>query len=125
MLAELGARVLGVDLCARFIEYANEHRVGSDRYRLDGVQHRLEGVANDSFDLAVSYVSLVDLPRPQLAVREAFRILRPGGRFVVCNLAPMVTAGNCWVKAGQQKFCFYRDNYFDETTRDMPMSGVT
>ncbi len=37
----------------------------------------------------------------------------------------MVTVGNCWVKADKQKFCFCLDNYFDETTRDMPMWGVT
>lgn len=35
-----------------------------------------------SFDVAVSYISLVDVPDEAAAVREAFRVLVPGGRFV-------------------------------------------
>ena len=49
----------------------------------------LRDVPDASFDLAVSYVSLVDVHDLRRVLAEAFRILRPGGRFVVCNLAPM------------------------------------
>jgi len=126
MLAERGARVLGVDLCERFIQHARAHRVRDERYQVSDVQKRIDGIADNTLDLAVSYVSVVDLPHPELAVREAHRILKPGGRLVICNLAPMVTAGNSWVKTTDKKLCFYLDNYFDETTgRGMPMWGVT
>jgi hypothetical protein len=36
----------------------------------------------------------------------------------------MVTAGNRWLRdARGEKVCFYLDNYFDESSRVMPMSG--
>ena len=91
MLAERGGRVTGVDLSERFIEYATEHRVGDERYVL-GDMEDLRGLADGSFDLAVSYVSLVDVVDLEAAIAEAFRVLRPEGRLVVCNLQPVVTA---------------------------------
>ena len=63
--------------------------------------------------------SLVDVADYRSAIRQAFRVLRSGGRFIVCNLAPMVTAGNMWVKYGDgTKLHFRLDNYLDEGPRD-------
>jgi len=124
MLAQRGARVVGVDLCAAFVEAATAQQSTSERYLVGDMEH-LHDIADARFDLAVSYVSLVDVPDFRSAIRESFRLLKPGGRFVVCNLAPMVTAGNRWFKdADGQKICFLLDDYLDETTRDMPMRGV-
>ena len=122
MLAMREARVVGIDCCKRFIDYATAHSVGGDSYQL-GTMAELP-CAEQSFDLAVSYITLVDVPELQPVLREAYRVLRPGGRFVVCNLMPMVTAGNHWIKddAGN-KLTFYLDNYFDESIREMPMCG--
>ena len=89
MLAERGAMVTGVDLCRPFIEFAKNHRVSDEAYMI-GDMENLHGVPGDEFDLAVSYVTLVDVPDMRSAVGEAFRVLRRGGRFVVCNLQPMV-----------------------------------
>ena len=91
LLSELGATVTGVDLTEALIEQARS--VGSKRETyLVGDAEDLEGVSDESFDLAVSYIVLVDLLDYRRSIRQAYRVLRPGGRFVVCNLHPMRTA---------------------------------
>ena len=119
MLAERGADVCGVDFIPRFIEYASTHTVGNEAYVIGDIQS-LYQFGDETFDLAVSYVTLVDMPDLVSAVREAYRVLRKGGRFVVCNLQPMSTAGNCWIKdENGVKLHFRLDNYFDESERAM------
>ena len=109
----------GVDFIPRFIEYASAHKVGNEAYVIGDIQS-LYQFGDETFDLAVSYVTLVDVPDLVSAVREAYRVLRKGGRFVVCNLQPMSTAGNCWIKdENGVKLHFRLDNYFDESERAM------
>ena len=61
MLAERGALVTGVDLCCPFIEFAKKHRVSDEAY-LIGDMEDLHGVPSYELDLAISYVTLVDVP---------------------------------------------------------------
>ncbi len=123
LLAVRGAEVVGIDSCERFINYAAEHAVGGDRYQ-QGLMEDLSAFVEEYFDLAVSYISLVDVPNLYQVVQETYRILRPGGRFIVCNLQPMCTAGNRWVNNKQGKKLHYLlDDYFDEGQREMPMCG--
>ncbi|MCI0441259.1 MAG: class I SAM-dependent methyltransferase [Chloroflexi bacterium] len=122
MLAQRGASVVGVDLCERFVEFARANRAGSEDYQL-GDMEDLSAFPDARFDLAISYLTLVDVLDYARAIREAHRVLRPGGRFVVCNLQPMVTAGNGWIKHGNTKLHFKLDDYFDEGARPMPMLG--
>ena len=124
MLAERGATVTGLDFNDRFVEYAEAHKVGGETYILGDMQD-LAGISDETFDLAVSYLALVDVPDLPRALREAHRVLRPGGRFVVCTLQPMVLAGGCWIKAGNEKLHFKLDDYFDEGPRLLTMCGST
>ena len=118
MLAERGAVVTGVDLCRPFIEFANNHRVSDETY-LIGDMEDLHEAPGDEFDLAVSYVTLVDVPDIRSAVGEASRVLRRGGRFVVCNFHPMASASPGWIKQGNRKIHYPVDRYFDEGERDI------
>jgi SAM-dependent methyltransferase len=48
---------------------------------------------DDSFDLVVAFMSLQDMDDLEGAVREASRVLEPGGRFCFAVVHPLVSAG--------------------------------
>ena len=117
LLSKLGASVTGVDLTEALIERAYSLSAG-ETYRI-GNAETLEGVASATFDIAVSYIVLVDLLDYRSAINAAFRVLRPGGRFLVCNIHPMrscVPVG--WIKQGDTKLFYPVDNYTDEGPRE-------
>jgi 2-polyprenyl-3-methyl-5-hydroxy-6-metoxy-1,4-benzoquinol methylase len=121
MLSRLGAdRVLGIDTCEAFIQEAGRmRRLEVEEYRLDNMEH-LETVSDEEFDMAVSYLSLVDVQKLSAAIQETFRILKKGGRFIVCNLAPMATAVNKRIEdPDRSRIAIRVDNYFDESVRIM------
>jgi SAM-dependent methyltransferase len=125
MLVDRGAAyVLGLDLCAPMIEAARELQSGRDAYRVADVQN-LDFIAGESFDLAVSYLNHCDLPDFNANTREVFRVLRPGGLFIVSNLHPMRSAAGPWQETPDgAKQHVILDNYFDEGERHWKMLGV-
>jgi SAM-dependent methyltransferase len=90
MLQPLGIRTVGVDpteaLVARAIalDPVGDYRVG--------VAEQLD-FGDQSFDLVVSYLSLIDIPQLGPALGEMTRVLRPGGSLLVANLTGFTTAG--------------------------------
>ena len=79
-LAQLGARMRGVDIAPTFIRHARETEaadpLGIDFEIGDG---RSLPFADDSFDFVTAFMSLMDMPDHGLALKEAYRVLRPGG----------------------------------------------
>lgn len=123
MLAERGARVTGVDLSPRMIELARR----AEAARPLGIEYHIADMAelpaleDSSFDLAIAYVSLVDVPAYELAIAEVARVLRPGGRFQFSIIHPCFSPpGAAWEprKPGtvplrdQDKLYRRIDNYF-------------
>ena len=86
LLSQLGASVTGVDLTEALIARARTMSTG-ETYML-GDAENLNDVESESFDIAVSYIVLVDLLDYRSAIEAAYRVLRPGGSFVVCNIHP-------------------------------------
>ena len=89
--AELGARVLGIDIARNLVEVgnrrANERGLASCRFR-QGDATNLEGVGDRSFDLVVSFFGAMFAPRPLDVAREMVRVTRRGGRIVMGNWIP-------------------------------------
>ena len=120
LLSGLGALVTGVDLTEALIERARSVGSRHETYFV-GDAENLAGVADESFDLAVSYIVLVDLVDYRRAIREAYRVLRSGGRFIVCNIHPMRTAVKStdgWISDRSRKLFYPVDNYTEEGERE-------
>jgi SAM-dependent methyltransferase len=82
---------------------------------------------NASFDLVVSYVTLVDITDFRAAIREMARVLRPGGSVLVANLNGFVSTGAAqgWVK-NEAGDClhFPVDRYLDEFASWLAWAGI-
>jgi ubiquinone/menaquinone biosynthesis C-methylase UbiE len=124
LLSERGATVTGVDLTEAFIERARS--TSSHETYLLGNAETLHGIENDAFDIAVSYIVLVDLLDYRSAINAAYRVLRPGGRLVVCNIHPMRSSSSGgWIKQGDKKLFYPMDNYTAEGPREFTWFGRT
>ena len=80
LLADRGAHVTGIDISARFIEHAADH----ERKQPRGVHYEVASAvelpfADESFDAATAFMSLMDIPENDRALAEAFRVIVPGG----------------------------------------------
>jgi len=49
-------------------------------------------LADNSVDLAVFYLTFIDIEDIKAAIHEAMRVLRPGGRVLIANLLSFMTA---------------------------------
>ena len=82
LLAERGARMTGIDISRNFVRYAREAEQGQPL----GIDYELASAValpfeSASFDFAVAFMSLMDIPETELVLAEIFRVLRPGGFF--------------------------------------------
>jgi len=124
MLVQRGAEfVLGIDLCPSMIEAADESRTDRDKYRVADAR-KLDFLETASFDICISYLNQCDLPDFQENCREVFRVLKPGGRFIIANLHPMRSAVGGWHRSDDGgKLHVILDEYFVETERHWKMLG--
>jgi len=101
-LARLGGDVVGVDLSAPLIgrnRRREEHDpLGITYHAADAAQMGM--LADDSFDLVVSQMGLMDLPDASGALGEMGRVLRPGGRLVALFSHPCfdIPGASAWVE---------------------------
>lgn len=116
MLQTLGTRTVGVDPTEALVAHARALDPSGD-YRV-GVAERL-GLDDASFDLVVSYLSLIDMPDLGSALTEMVRVLRPGGALLVANLTGFTTAGMVFGgrrPRGADKHAGYLDEHSSEVS---------
>jgi SAM-dependent methyltransferase len=90
-LARLGHRVLGIDASSTMAMAASSHAdVGGPIVVGDA---SALPVCDAIADCAVAFMCLQDVDRMEAAVREAARVLTPGGIFVLAITHPLNTAG--------------------------------
>jgi ArsR family transcriptional regulator len=89
LLAQNAKNVIAVDSSAKMIEFAREqarrHHVKNVDYRLGDMEEL--PIDDEAVDLVFFSQSLHHALHPQLAIAEAARILRPGGRVAILDLA--------------------------------------
>lgn len=82
LLAAKGARLTAIDVSETFINEA----IKEEERNPFGIEYKVASAtylpfADRQFDFATSFMCLMDVPDASLAIREAFRVLRPGGFF--------------------------------------------
>jgi SAM-dependent methyltransferase len=114
LLREKGIKAVGIDPTQALIAEASRRDPEGD-YRI-GRSEDLQ-LPDQSFDLVLSYLSLIDMPDLPCAIREMVRVLRPGGSLLIGNLNSFSTAGmpQGWQHDGDGNKLYYPiDNYLEE-----------
>jgi SAM-dependent methyltransferase len=121
LLDRPGRRIVGIDPTRALIEAARQRHRGGD-YRLGGAESL--PFADGAFDLVVSYLSLIDIERLDPAVAEIARVLGPGGKLLLANLASHNSAGR-WLKDGSgAPIGFLIDRYLEERPIRQQWQGI-
>jgi ArsR family transcriptional regulator len=89
LLARTAKKVIAVDNSAKMVEYgsrlAKENGFTNLEYRLGDIEE--PPIESGTVDVVLFSQALHHAARPQRAVESAFRILKPGGRILVLDLA--------------------------------------
>lgn len=110
MMRERGAEAVGVDMTGPLIREARE-RDSDGRYVRGNAE--VLPFADGVFDAVVSYLVLLDVGDYRSAIREAARVLKPGGRLFYVNLQAYCTCTpNGWEKDEKgNRLRFVMDDY--------------
>lgn len=82
--AGAGGRVVGVDFSSAMLDVARRNVTGVEFQQGDATQLDIADASVDAVTVAFGLRNVVDRRR---AVAEAFRVLRPGGRYVILEFA--------------------------------------
>jgi ubiquinone/menaquinone biosynthesis C-methylase UbiE len=118
-LARMGAHVTGIDISPKMIECAiqEEHTAPLGITYRNCSFSNMKTLADQTFDIVVAFMSLMDGRDYAGAVNEIRRVLRPGGYLVFSITHPcFLTKGLTWIKDENGSECRVSvGNYFMKT----------
>jgi SAM-dependent methyltransferase len=89
LLAQRAEKVIAIDLSPKMVEFgqnlALQNGLTNLEYRIGDIES--PPIEDNSLDLAILSQALHHAEHPQRAIDAAFRILKPGGRLIVLDLA--------------------------------------
>ncbi|MEM8788814.1 MAG: class I SAM-dependent methyltransferase [Pseudomonadota bacterium] len=98
MMTDRGLTAVGIDPTRALIDAARARDPGGAYVRAGA---EALPFADRSFDVAVFYLTLIDIADHRVAIAEAARVLRPGGWLLIANLHDYTTARpRDWVGEG-------------------------
>ena len=100
--ARTGARVTGLDLTPELLAHARENAAVASA-EVDWQEGDAEALPFDdaSFDVVLSQFGHMFAPRPDVAVQEMLRVLKPGGTIAFATWPPEVYTGKLFALVGQ------------------------
>jgi SAM-dependent methyltransferase len=113
-LAALGHDVAGVDVSPTMIAAARAEAPGMELHVADAAELPF---GDGSFGLVVAFMSLQDVDDLGGAIREAARVLAPGGRLCLAIVHPFNSAGTFAERAPDAPFVV-AGSYLDESRTD-------
>jgi SAM-dependent methyltransferase len=116
-LKALGHQVVAIDRSPTMVAHAREADPELDVREADAAALPLE---DGAADLVVSFMSLMNTDDLDGAVREAARVLEPGGRYCVAIVHPLNTAGAFASREPDAVFTI-EGSYFERTRREFPV----
>ncbi len=130
-LADLGARVVGIDLSAKLLEIARRHEEEKPRgiEYLQADASTLHGVADGAFDGVLCNMALMDIADLVPTLHSVARILRPRGWFVFSILHPCYNtarSGEMATPEGAIRFVasYFAEGHWRSDTRTGPPGKV-
>ena len=123
-LAEAGVAATGLEPTPALVGAARARGPGGQYLR--GVAEHLP-FAGGSFDLVVSYLTLIDIADSDAAIREMARVLAPGGTLLIANLSGFSSAsaddGWCRSLLGHRRH-YPIDRYLQERAMWVEWRGI-
>lgn len=123
MMQGLGIATIGIDPTRALIEAARQRDPAGD-YRIESAEQLT--LADESVDLVVAYLSLIDIADLSAALSEAHRVLQSGGKLLIANLQAFNTASVAqgWQRdlLGRERFCI--DHYFESRAIATSWRGI-
>ena len=89
LLADKGAEIFAIDICDVFLKKAIDEETKEPK-KINYLKADAHQIPFDdcSFDFATAFMSLMDMPEPEKAVKEIYRVLKPGGFFQFSIMHP-------------------------------------
>ncbi|MFN2622032.1 MAG: class I SAM-dependent methyltransferase [Chthoniobacterales bacterium] len=100
--AQRGAKVSGADLTPELLERARENSQIAE-VEIDLREADVEALpfANDQFDVVLSQFGHMFAPRPDVAIAEMLRVLKPGGTIAFATWPPELLVGSSFSLVGK------------------------
>jgi SAM-dependent methyltransferase len=123
MLADSGMRVTGLDPAPALV--AEARRLHPEGTYVEGFAETLP-FADRTFDLAVHYLTLIDIDGLDAALAETARVMRPGALLLIANLTGFTTSNGTggWIEDAAGNSHFPLGSYLTETRDWVEWDGI-